>query len=125
MPGQAGEARRDLEGSHALGPVLSGEGGPEGNRERLVDLLEGTLWTRRLAPTSQDIVTSLVGQIFEGIRDHFVTQAELKVRPNDWTHAQGCMAHLQHVVRLGSSCLPCPLRHFSYLGASGQLSPWH
>lgn len=69
--------------------MVPGEGAPEGKRERLVDLLEGTLWTRRLAPTSQDIVTSLVGQIFEGIRDHFVTQVELKVRAVLWGNAQG------------------------------------
>lgn len=45
---------------------------------RLVDLLESTLWNRRLAPSSEEIVNALVAQIFEGIRDHFVTAAELK-----------------------------------------------
>ena len=46
---------------------------------RLVDLLESTLWNRRLAPTSEDIVNALVAQIFEGIRDHCVAAAEMKV----------------------------------------------
>eukprot|EP00250_Pteridium_aquilinum_P033868 c6523_g1_i1 orf=228-3032(+) len=45
---------------------------------RLVDLLESTLWNRRLAPSSEEIVNALVAQIFDGIRDHFVTAAELK-----------------------------------------------
>lgn len=45
---------------------------------RLVDLLESTLWNRRLAPSSEQIVNALVAQIFQGIRDHFVTSAELK-----------------------------------------------
>lgn len=46
---------------------------------RLVDLLESTLWNRRLAPTSEEIVNALVSQIFEGIRDHCVASAEMKV----------------------------------------------
>ncbi|KAL3699377.1 hypothetical protein R1sor_017399 [Riccia sorocarpa] len=45
---------------------------------RLVDLLESTLWNRRLAPTSEEIVNALVQQLFEGIRDHFVAAVELK-----------------------------------------------
>lgn len=45
---------------------------------RLVDLLESTLWNRRLAPSSEQIVNALVAQIFQGIRDHFLTSAELK-----------------------------------------------
>jgi hypothetical protein len=48
---------------------------------RLVDLLESTLWNRRLAPTSEEIVNALVSQIFEGIRDHCVASAEMKVCP--------------------------------------------
>jgi GTPase SAR1 family protein len=45
---------------------------------RLVDLLESTLWNRRLAPTSEEIVNALVSQIFEGIRDFCVASAEMK-----------------------------------------------
>ncbi|GAQ80690.1 dynamin family protein [Klebsormidium nitens] len=56
----------------------------EQSQARLVDLLESTLWNRRLAPSSelacdwQDIVNALVSQIFQGIRDYFVQSAELK-----------------------------------------------
>lgn len=49
---------------------------------RLVDLLESTLWNRRLAPTSEEIVNALVSQIFEGIRDFCVASAEMKVCSN-------------------------------------------
>eukprot|EP00897_Mesotaenium_endlicherianum_P001961 jgi/Mesen1/1793/ME000014S01207 len=57
------------------GGSSSGGGGGHSSEKtpqaRLVDLLESTLWNRRLAPTSEDIVVALVSQIFEGIRDHF------------------------------------------------------
>eukprot|EP00249_Psilotum_nudum_P012773 c23975_g1_i1 orf=519-3485(+) len=53
-------------------------GGNLTTQARLADLLEGTLWNRRLAPSSEEIVNALVAQIFEGIRDHFVAAAELK-----------------------------------------------
>ena len=46
---------------------------------RLVNLLETTLWNRKLAPTSEEIVNALVTQIFEGIREHCVASAEMKV----------------------------------------------
>lgn len=45
---------------------------------KLVNLLESTLWNRKLAPTLEDIVNALVAQIFEGIRDHCVASAEMK-----------------------------------------------
>ncbi|XP_077249784.1 P-loop containing nucleoside triphosphate hydrolases superfamily protein [Tasmannia lanceolata] len=45
---------------------------------RLVDLLDNTLWNRRLAPSSERIVYALVQQIFHGIREHFLASAELK-----------------------------------------------
>eukprot|EP00268_Persea_americana_P028849 TRINITY_DN2796_c1_g2_i3.p1 TRINITY_DN2796_c1_g2~~TRINITY_DN2796_c1_g2_i3.p1 ORF type:complete len:213 (+),score=34.31 TRINITY_DN2796_c1_g2_i3:2350-2988(+) len=45
---------------------------------RLVDLLDNTLWNRRLAPSSERIVYALVQQIFHGIREHFLVSAELK-----------------------------------------------
>ncbi|KAH7431119.1 hypothetical protein KP509_08G030700 [Ceratopteris richardii] len=51
---------------------------PQTPQARLVDLLESTLWNRRLAPSSEEIVNALVAQIFDGIRDHFVMAAELK-----------------------------------------------
>ncbi|KAK4777641.1 hypothetical protein SAY87_017828 [Trapa incisa] len=45
---------------------------------RLADLLDNTLWNRRLAPSSERIVYALVQQIFHGIREYFLTSAELK-----------------------------------------------
>lgn len=56
--------------------------GSQTTQGRLVDLLEGTLWNLRLATTSEDIVNTIVAQIFEGIRDHIVACAEMKVRPS-------------------------------------------
>ncbi|CAI9786205.1 unnamed protein product [Fraxinus pennsylvanica] len=45
---------------------------------RLADLLDSTLWNRRLAPSSERIVYALVQQIFHGIREYFLASAELK-----------------------------------------------
>ena len=44
----------------------------------LTRLLETTLWSRRLGVATEDIVSALVGRIFEGIREHFTTAVELK-----------------------------------------------
>lgn len=46
---------------------------------RLADLLDSTLWNRRLAPSSERLVFALVQQIFHGIREYFLASAELKV----------------------------------------------
>lgn len=46
---------------------------------RLADLLDSTLWNRRLGPSSERIVYALVQQIFHGIREYFLASAELKV----------------------------------------------
>lgn len=46
---------------------------------RLVDLLDSTLWNRRLAPSSERIVYALVHQIFYGIKEQFLVSTELKV----------------------------------------------
>ena len=46
---------------------------------RLADLLDNTLWNRRLAPSSERIVYALVQQIFHGIREYFLASTELKV----------------------------------------------
>lgn len=51
----------------------------QGTETRLVDLLDCTLWNRRLAPSSERIVHALVQQIFHGIREYFLVSAELKV----------------------------------------------
>ncbi|KAI4296319.1 hypothetical protein L6164_036287 [Bauhinia variegata] len=45
---------------------------------RLADLLDSTLWNRRLAPSSERIVYALVQQIFQGIREYFLASTELK-----------------------------------------------
>ncbi|BFI43147.1 hypothetical protein AXG93_1633s1050 [Marchantia polymorpha subsp. ruderalis] len=58
--------------------IAEGAVGGQTAQARLVDLLESTLWNRKLAPTSEEIVNALVQQLFEGIRDHFVAAAELK-----------------------------------------------
>lgn len=50
---------------------------------RLADLLDNTLWNRRLAPSSERIVYALVQQIFHGIREYFLASAELKVYVNN------------------------------------------
>ncbi|TYK06980.1 dynamin-like protein ARC5 [Cucumis melo var. makuwa] len=50
----------------------------QGTETRLVDLLDCTLWNRRLAPSSERIVHALVQQIFHGIREYFLASAELK-----------------------------------------------
>ena len=53
--------------------------GGKSEQETLIDLLEGSLWTRKLGSISEDIVAALVCRIFEGIRDFFVQAIELKV----------------------------------------------
>ncbi|KAF8014022.1 hypothetical protein BT93_I1784 [Corymbia citriodora subsp. variegata] len=45
---------------------------------RLADLLDSTLWNRRLVPSSERLVYALVQQIFHGIREYFLASAELK-----------------------------------------------
>ncbi|XP_078157052.1 P-loop containing nucleoside triphosphate hydrolases superfamily protein [Carex rostrata] len=45
---------------------------------RLVDLLDSTLWNRKLAPSSERLVCALVHQIFHGIKEHFLVSTELK-----------------------------------------------
>ncbi|KAK4491226.1 hypothetical protein RD792_001959 [Penstemon davidsonii] len=45
---------------------------------RLADLLDSTLWNRRLGPSSERIVYALVQQIFHGIREYILASAELK-----------------------------------------------
>jgi hypothetical protein len=42
------------------------------------DLLDGTLWNRELGSLSEDIVITLVQQLFEGIRNYLVQAAEMK-----------------------------------------------
>ncbi|XP_068647457.1 dynamin-like protein ARC5 [Aristolochia californica] len=66
----------------ALGPNSDNKhetkDGVQATETRLVDLLDSTLWNRRLAPSSERIVYALVQQIFHGIREHFLVSTELK-----------------------------------------------
>lgn len=70
--------RADAKLSH-LSPGTDSSTSIQTTDTRLVDLLDSTLWNRRLAPSSERIVYGLVQQIFHGIREHFLVSAELKV----------------------------------------------
>ncbi|KAJ7560352.1 hypothetical protein O6H91_04G126000 [Diphasiastrum complanatum] len=73
------KARQEIKGN--VNPALANADAlsvSQTAQARLVDLLENTLWNRKLAPSSEEIVNALVARIFEGIRDHFVAAAELK-----------------------------------------------
>ena len=61
--------------------TLSSDSNPSSvvSETRLVDLLDSTLWNRRLAPSSERLVYALVHQIFHGIKEHFLVTTELKV----------------------------------------------
>nr|BAH23792.1 dynamin-related protein 5B-2 [Physcomitrium patens] len=74
-PATGNSNKQDNKNRLERGESLSSSQSPQA---RLVDLLESTLWNRRLAPTSEEIVNALVSQIFEGIRDHCVASAEMK-----------------------------------------------
>ncbi|GAB4838318.1 ARP2/3 actin-organizing complex subunit Arc5 [Ancistrocladus abbreviatus] len=63
------------------GQVASGmesAGSVQITETRLADLLDNTLWNRRLAPSSERIVYALVQHIFHGIKEYFLASAELK-----------------------------------------------
>ena len=74
------KSRQEFKGNPSASTIETSNN--QTTQARLVDLLESTLWNRRLAPSSEEIVNTLVAQIFDGIRDHFVTAAELKVSKN-------------------------------------------
>ncbi|XP_012071357.1 dynamin-like protein ARC5 [Jatropha curcas] len=63
--------------SHVASGIDSGSS-IQATETRLADLLDNTLWNRRLAPSSERIVYALVQQIFHGIREYFLASAELK-----------------------------------------------
>ncbi|KAK9096216.1 hypothetical protein Sjap_021713 [Stephania japonica] len=69
--------RADVKLSHLSSGLESGAC-VQTTETRLVDLLDTTLWNRRLAPSSERIVYALVQQIFHGIREYFLASAELK-----------------------------------------------
>ncbi|PAN16249.1 hypothetical protein PAHAL_3G048200 [Panicum hallii] len=67
-------AKTDSKSNHSSDTNSSGAV-PE---TRLVDLLDSTLWNRKLVPSSERLVYALVHQIFHGIREHFLVTTELK-----------------------------------------------
>lgn len=52
--------------------------GPSQQESLMADILQHTLFSRSLGPMSEEIVSALVCQIFEGIRDQLVQTVELK-----------------------------------------------
>lgn len=73
------KSRTDVKLSH-LGQGIETTTSIHTTETRLADLLDSTLWNRKLAPSSERIVYALVQQIFHGIREYFLASAELKVR---------------------------------------------
>ncbi|XP_065870181.1 dynamin-like protein ARC5 [Euphorbia lathyris] len=69
--------RAEVKLSHVASGIDSGSS-IQTTDTRLADLLDNTLWNRRLAPSSERIVYGLVQQIFNGIREYFLASAELK-----------------------------------------------
>lgn len=72
------KARPDIKFSQ-LASGIDSSTSMQSTEMRLADLLDSTLWNRRLAPSSERIVYALVQQIFHGIREYFLASAELKV----------------------------------------------
>lgn len=70
--------RADVKLSHLASGIDSAPS-VQTTETRLADLLDSTLWNRKLAPSSERIVYALVQQIFHGIREYFLASAELKV----------------------------------------------
>lgn len=71
------KSRTDVKLSH-LGQGIDLTTSIHTTETRLADLLDSTLWNRKLAPSSERIVYALVQQIFHGIREYFLASAELK-----------------------------------------------
>lgn len=69
--------RADVKLSH-LGNGIDLNASSQTTETRLADLLDSTLWNRKLAPSSERIVYALVQQIFHGIREYFLASVELK-----------------------------------------------
>ncbi|KAF2319755.1 hypothetical protein GH714_018553 [Hevea brasiliensis] len=71
------KSRAEVKLCHLASGIDSGSS-VQATETRLADLLDNTLWNRRLAPSSERIVYALVQQIFHGIREYFLASAELK-----------------------------------------------
>ncbi|GMN59226.1 hypothetical protein TIFTF001_028320 [Ficus carica] len=74
---QETKPRADVKLSH-LASGIDSTSAVQTTETRLADLLDSTLWNRRLASSSERIVYALVQQIFHGIREYFLASAELK-----------------------------------------------
>uniref|UniRef100_A0A803NVB2 Dynamin-type G domain-containing protein n=1 Tax=Cannabis sativa TaxID=3483 RepID=A0A803NVB2_CANSA len=74
---QESKPRADVKLSH-LASGMDSTSSMQATDTRLADLLDSTLWNRKLAPSSERIVYALVQQIFHGIREYFLASAELK-----------------------------------------------
>ncbi|XP_015893645.3 dynamin-like protein ARC5, partial [Ziziphus jujuba] len=74
---QESKPKADVKLSH-LASGIDSTSSVQTTETRLADLLDSTLWNRRLAPSSERIVYALVQQIFHGIREYFLASAELK-----------------------------------------------
>ncbi|XP_062091625.1 dynamin-like protein ARC5 [Humulus lupulus] len=74
---QESKPRADVKLSH-LASGMDSASSMQTSDTRLADLLDSTLWNRKLAPSSERIVYALVQQIFHGIREYFLASAELK-----------------------------------------------
>ncbi|XP_075674435.1 dynamin-like protein ARC5 [Castanea sativa] len=74
---QDSKPRADVKLSH-LASGTDSSSSIQTTETKLADLLDSTLWNRRLAPSSERIVYALVQQIFHGIREYFLASAELK-----------------------------------------------
>lgn len=74
---QDNKPREDVKLSH-LASGTDSSSSIQATETKLADLLDSTLWNRRLAPSSERIVYALVQQIFHGIREYFLASAELK-----------------------------------------------
>ncbi|KAJ4836574.1 hypothetical protein Tsubulata_035499, partial [Turnera subulata] len=71
------KSRMDVKLSHLASGIDSGSS-IQTTDTKLADLLDNTLWNRRLAPSSERIVYALVQQIFHGIKEYFLASVELK-----------------------------------------------
>ncbi|KAK9697160.1 hypothetical protein RND81_08G019000 [Saponaria officinalis] len=74
---QENKPKAAAKSTHLVPGMESGNSAPM-TETRLADLLDNTLWNRRLAPSSERIVYALVQQIFHGIKEYFLASAELK-----------------------------------------------
>ncbi|PNY16344.1 dynamin-like protein arc5-like, partial [Trifolium pratense] len=71
------KSQQDVKLSHVASGIDSSTS-TQTAETKLADLLDSTLWNRRLAPSSERIVYGLVQQIFHGIREYFLVSTELK-----------------------------------------------